>query len=66
MASILREIFSDNNGHLSSKRIVGTLMIIAAVVLLLLERGDSGTIATMIWAGVAALGVGTLETKITK
>lgn len=66
MASILREIFSDNNAHLSSKRIVGTLMIIAAVVLLLLERGDSGTISTMIWAGVAALGVGTLETKITK
>ena len=63
---MLREIFSDNNGHLSSKRIAGALMIVAAVVLNILETGDPATTQTLIWAGAAALGVGTLETRVSK
>lgn len=63
---MLREIFNDKSGVLSSKRIVGALIVIAAVVLIVLERGDPASVQTMIWAGVASLGVGTLETKVSK
>ena len=63
---MLREIFSDNNGHLSSKRIAGALMIVAAIVLNVFDAGDAATTQTLIWAGAAALGVGTLETRVSK
>ncbi len=63
---MIREIFSDNNGHLSSKRIMGTLLLIAAVAVAIVTDVESDVIKTMIWAGVAALGVGTLETKVAK
>ena len=62
----MREIFSDNCGHLSSKRIIGTLIVIAAITANLIGAGDPETNRVMIWAGVAALGVGTLETKVAK
>jgi hypothetical protein len=63
---MLREIFSDNNGHLSSKRIMGTLIVAAAIALTATETGDPETARVLVWAGVASLGVGTLETKVNK
>jgi len=63
---MIREIFSGANGQLSSKRIVGTLLIVAAVVFNALSLGDGETTRVMIWAGIAAVGVGTLETKVAK
>lgn len=63
---MLREIFSDKSGALSSKRIFGALILIAGVVLTIIEQGDPSTVSTLIWAGVASLGVGTLETKVSK
>ena len=63
---MLREIFSDNNGHLSSKRIFGAILVISAIVVTVIERGDPASVNTMLWAGVASLGVGTLETKVSK
>lgn len=63
---MIREIFSDKSGSLSSKRIMGTLLVIAAVVLTVIETGDGETVRVMLWSGVAALGVGTLETKVSK
>ena len=63
---MMREIFSDKSGDLSSKRIVGTLLVIAAVVMTATETGDPETVRVMLWAGVTALGVGTLETKVNK
>ena len=63
---ILREMFEDKTGLLSSKRIIGTIIVVAAIVLTILERGDPSTVQTMLWAGVASLGVGTLETKVSK
>ena len=63
---MLREILSDKTGNLSSKRIIGTLVVIAAVVLIVLDRGDPASVQTLVWAGVASLGVGTLETKVNK
>jgi hypothetical protein len=63
---MLREIFSDNNEHLSSKRIMGALLLIAAIAIAVTADVDADIVKTMIWAGVAALGVGTLETKVNK
>lgn len=63
---MIREIFSDKSGSLSSKRIMGTIVITAAVVLTIIETGDADTLRTMLWAGFASLGVGTLETKVNK
>jgi hypothetical protein len=63
---MLREIFSDNAGHLSSKRIMGALLLIAAVIVAVVAEIDPDVIKTMIWSGVAALGVGTLETRVSK
>ena len=63
---MMREIFSDKSGDLSSKRIVGTLLVIAAVVMTATGTGDPETVRVMLWSGVAALGVGTLETKVNK
>lgn len=62
----VREIFSGADGRLSSKRIIGTLLVTAAVVVNLLGLGDAETNRVMIWAGIAAIGVGTLETKVSK
>lgn len=63
---MIREIFSGKDGQLSSKRIIGTLLVVAAVVLNIIETGDPETTRVMIWAGMAALGVGTLETRVAK
>jgi len=63
---MLKEIFTDKTDKLSSKRIFGALLVIAAVVLVILERGAAESVNTMLWAGVASLGVGTLETKVNK
>lgn len=63
---MLREIFTGQNGQLSSKRIMGTIMVLAAIVFIGLGLGEAATVNTMLWAGVASLGVGTLETRVSK
>jgi hypothetical protein len=59
-------VFHDHSGKPSSKRIFGALLIIAAIVSNIVGTGDPTTNQVMIWAGAAALGVGTLETRVTK
>ena len=66
IGAIIHEILEDKNDKLSSKRVAGYLLIIAAVTLAIIGEIDTGIIETMIWAGAASLGVGTLETKVAK
>lgn len=63
---MLREVFSGADGRLSSKRIMGTLLIACGVVFNALILGDPATNQVMLWAGIAAIGVGTLETRVAK
>ena len=63
---MIREIFSGKDNQLSSKRIIGTILIVAGIVSNILAVGDPATNQVMIWAGVASLGVGALETKVSK
>lgn len=63
---MIREIFTDRNGKLSSKRVMGALLILTGVVYNGIGLGDPATNQVMIWSGIAALGVGTLETKVAK
>lgn len=63
---MLKEVFSGQDGRWSSKRIIGTALVVSAVVLTVIETGDAETVRTMLWSGVASLGVGTLETKVNK
>lgn len=63
---MIKEIFSGKDGRWSSKRIIGTALVIAAVIFNATETGDPETTRVMIWAGIASLGVGTLETKVAK
>lgn len=63
---MIREIFSDKNNVLSSKRIFGAALVVAGATFNALGMGDPATNEVMLWAGVASLGVGTLETKVAK
>lgn len=62
---MIREIFSDKNGRLSSKRIAGMGLVIAGVVAAFTES-DPVTVQWLLISGVGALGVGTFETSINK
>jgi hypothetical protein len=59
-------MFRDNNGKISSKRVMGTILLLASIVSNIVGAGDPSTNQVMIWAGVAAIGVGTLETRVQK
>ena len=60
------KLFLDSQGKPSSKRVFGALLITGAAVSNWLSLGDPETNRVMIWAGIAALGVGTLETRVAK
>lgn len=62
----MKQMFVDKTGKLSSKRVIGTLLVLAAIALNALGQGDPSTTQVMLWSGVAALGVGTLETRVSK
>lgn len=62
----IKNLFTDTNGKPSSKRVIGTILVAGAVVLNAIGLGDPETNRVMIWAGIAAVGVGTLETKVSK
>jgi hypothetical protein len=59
-------VFHDQSGKPSSKRIFGALLIVAGIVTNIVGVGDPETNRVLIWAGTAALGVGTLETRVNK
>lgn len=63
---MFKEIFSDAKGVLSSKRIFGALLVVAAVTFHVLGMGEVSFHEVMLWAGVASLGVGTFEAKVSK
>lgn len=58
---MLRELFSGADGRLSSKRIIGTLSIITAVVMDVLGSGTPEVRRALIYGGFAAIGVGIFE-----
>ena len=60
------QIFQDSKGKISSKRVAGFMLIISAIVLIVLDKGQAGNVQAMLYAGVAALGVGTFETRVQK
>jgi len=62
---MIREIFSDNNGRLSSKRLAGMGLVIAGGVGAFMGL-DSEAVQWLLITGVASLGVGTFETKVSK
>lgn len=62
----IMQIFMDSQGKMSSKRVWGAALIVAAVVSNLISAGDPATNQVMIYAGVAAIGVGTFETRVNK
>ena len=59
-------LFKDAQGNTSSKRVFGALLVLAGIASNLAAVGDPATNQVMIWAGVASLGVGVLETKVNK
>jgi len=59
-------LFKDAQGNTSSKRVFGALLVLAGIASNLAAVGDPATTQVMIWAGVASLGVGVLETKVNK
>ncbi len=61
---MLREMFSDKDGNLSTKRIIGTLSIITGIVLTVLEVGDPDLVKAIIYSGFVALGVTAFEKKL--
>ena len=60
----IARVFQDSRGDPSSKRVFGALLIVAGVVSNFVNAGDPETNIVMIWAGIASLGVGVLETKV--
>jgi drug/metabolite transporter (DMT)-like permease len=63
---ILGGLFHDKQEKISGKRVFGGILVVSGIVLTVMGEGDPETVRTMIWAGVAGLGVGTLETKVSK
>ncbi len=63
---MIRQIFTDKNGKISSKRVFGAILVVAGITANFASLGDPSTNQVMIWAGVAALGVGSLETRVQK
>ena len=61
---MLKEMFSDKDGNLSTKRIIGTLSIITGIVLTILEVGDPDLVKAIIYSGFVALGVTAFEKKL--
>lgn len=64
--SFIARLFYDSQGKPSSKRVFGAVLLVGGVVLDALGVGDPETHRVMLWAGIAALGVGTLETRVSK
>lgn len=62
---MLRELFSDKNGNLSSKRVAGMALVIAGVWAAF-TGVDPTNVQWLLLSGVGALGVGTFETSINK
>lgn len=58
---MLRELFSGQDGRLSSKRIVGTISIITAVVMDIAQLGTLDIRRVLIYGGFAAIGAGVAE-----
>lgn len=63
---MILQIFTDKQGKLSAKRVFGAVLIVSAIAGNFLSLGSPDTTQVMLWAGVAAIGVGTLETKVAK
>jgi hypothetical protein len=63
---MIGQIWMDKTGKVSAKRVFGSLLVVAAIVGNFLGLGDPSTTHVMLWSGVASLGVGTLETKVSK
>lgn len=66
MRNWISQLFHDSQGKPSSKRVFGALLIVVGAVGNFIGLGDAQTNQVMIWAGIAALGVGTLETRVSK
>ena len=60
VGDFLHEIFSGEDGRLSSKRIIGTIGFIGAIVLICF-RIDNDTLRTLIIVSASLLGLGTFE-----
>ena len=58
---MLRELFSGQDGRLSSKRVIGTLAIVVGVVMDWLEKGSPEIRQALIYGGFAAIGAGVAE-----
>ena len=58
---MLRELFSGPDNRLSSKRIIGTLSIITAVVMDWLGNGSPEIRSALIYGGFIAIGAGVAE-----
>lgn len=57
---MIKQIFCDENGQLSSKRVVGVLGSLSLMIALFIERTDASVWAVAFLAG-GALGVTTIE-----
>jgi small-conductance mechanosensitive channel len=60
------QIFQDKQGKISSKRVAGYILVVAAIFFNAFSVGDMSVTTAMLWAGIASLGVGTLETRVQK
>lgn len=60
----MKQIFCDKNGDLSSKRIAGAILILAAIAFTFFERGEIDLVKTMFYAGMVCLGVTAFEKKL--
>ena len=56
-------MFKDKYGNLSSKRVSGFIVILAATVFTFLNKGDPEIIKVMFMTGFAAMAAGVLEKK---
>ncbi len=56
-------MFSDKNGNVSSKRIIGTIVVAAALVFTAFNIGDPVLVQTMFYTGMGALAITVAERK---
>lgn len=60
---MIKEIFQDKDGNLSSKRVGGFLSFLLGALFNAFSLGDPSTNQVLIYAGMAAIGVTAFEKK---
>lgn len=60
----LKELFSDKDGNLSAKRIVGAVTILSGIFFVAFRVGEPDLVKALIYAGFVALGITAFERKL--